>query len=108
MEKTITVESWNGDKQVTKEEYIKQWTAQVNQFFNLVIYSTDYFNERMPLSDSVKIDEFKQLVHDMASNSWEFGYDKENKPSIDSNGYYMGDNLTPEQEQHNLNIDAQM
>ena len=29
-------------------------------------------------------------------------------PSIDSNGYYMGDDLTPEQEQHNLNLDAQI
>ena len=27
--------------------------------------------------------------------------------SIDSNGHYMGDNLTPKQEQHNLNIDKQ-
>ena len=28
--------------------------------------------------------------------------------SIDSNGYYMGDNLTPKQEQHNQDIDAQI
>ena len=28
--------------------------------------------------------------------------------SIDSNGYYMGDNLTPEQEIHNLNLDNQI
>jgi len=27
--------------------------------------------------------------------------------SIDSNGYYMGDNLTPKQEQHNQDIDKQ-
>lgn len=29
------------------------------------------------------------------------------KPSTDANGYFLGDDLTPEQEQHNLNIDAQ-
>ena len=28
--------------------------------------------------------------------------------SIDSNGYYMGNNLTREQEQHNLNLDNQI
>jgi hypothetical protein len=28
--------------------------------------------------------------------------------SIDSNGYYMGDNLTPKQEQHNQDIDTQI
>ena len=27
--------------------------------------------------------------------------------SVDSNGYYMGDNLTPEQEEHNLALDTQ-
>jgi hypothetical protein len=33
---------------------------------------------------------------------------KETEVSIDSNGYYMGDNLTPKQEQHNQDIDAQI
>ena len=28
--------------------------------------------------------------------------------SIDSNGYYIGDNLTIQQELHNLNIDKQI
>ena len=33
---------------------------------------------------------------------------KETEVSIDSNGYYMGNNLTPKQEQHNQDIDAQI
>lgn len=32
----------------------------------------------------------------------------EKEVSIDSNGYYIGDDLTPEQEQHNLNLDEQI
>ena len=32
----------------------------------------------------------------------------DNSVSIDSNGYYSGDNLTIQQELHNLNIDKQM
>lgn len=34
--------------------------------------------------------------------------DMEKEVSIDSNGYYIGDDLTPEQEQHNLNLDEQI
>jgi hypothetical protein len=32
----------------------------------------------------------------------------DNSVSIDSNGYYSGDNLTIQQELHNLNIDKQI
>ena len=48
----------------------------------------------------------------IALNRWDapdYVYlDEDEEVSTDSNGYYMGDNLTPKQEQHNLNIDKQI
>jgi hypothetical protein len=37
-----------------------------------------------------------------------YGGSMDKDTSIDSNGYYMGDDLTPEQEQHNLDLDKQI
>ena len=54
------------------------------------------------------IDELAELDYIALIDFAEYERQQENKrPSTDANGYFLGDDLTPEQEQHNLNIDAQ-
>ena len=54
---------------------------------------------------SIKKDDLEKIKNIlMASEKLEM----ENEVSIDANGYYFGDNLTPAQEMHNLNLDNQL
>ena len=71
----------------------------------------DWAGEIASLSlDETLSDELQSEIFYAMNEIFETLYKSEVKKdySIDSNGYYMGDNLTPEQEIHNLNLDNQI
>ncbi len=63
-----------------------------------------------PIKNETLKENIQSEVYYALSEIFETLYKSEVKKdySIDSNGYYMGDNLTPEQEIHNLNLDNQI
>lgn len=46
---TITVRSWNGDKEVTREEFIETWSYQVKDLWALCETDAEY-----DLADQIK------------------------------------------------------
>lgn len=53
---TITVSAWNGERQVTLDDYVQQWTAQVSDLWHLASTPQD--------NDALK--QMKKTVQDMA------------------------------------------
>lgn len=60
-EQTKTVASHFGDKQVTREEFVRQWTGAFGQFF-ILFTSPSEFKE---------LEEMKKRIEVMAGKSWD-------------------------------------
>lgn len=39
---TVTVQAWNGEKEMSLEAYVEQWTDQSREFLHLATTSEDY------------------------------------------------------------------
>lgn len=59
--RTKTVSSYFGDKQVTREEYVKQWTSHFGQLFHLAMTTREF--------DELEV--MKIRIVEMAGNRWD-------------------------------------
>jgi hypothetical protein len=61
MTATKTVEGYFGPKQITREEYVKQWTSHFSQMYHLIDSSEDI----------KELDAMKEKLSKMAGVKWD-------------------------------------
>ena len=71
MERTVTVKSWNGDRKVTKEEFVKRWTDQVADLWAICYTAEDHQKRQAIQTDLATI----------ASNAFEVLLTEEEQPA---------------------------
>lgn len=59
--KTKTVQGYFGDKQVTRAEFISQWTNTTHQYWHIAVTG----------DDAEKVDTILALVKEMAAKKWD-------------------------------------